>query len=491
MSSSQFDVEPVHQPRHQGRHRKPRRRAVIAGVSALAVGGAVAVGAAVATGASADQGQPSCDVATIRVAAAPEIAHAVAHVADGLDEQCAKYVVRPTEGRPSDADVWIPDSSSRTSSPAGSIASSPVVLAVPAALSSGLGPEPTYDRLPAGLRLTASHVETDAATQAGLVDLSGALQGDPSQRGVLTGLLRSLSERPGGAVLTAEAAAPATYTVVRPASGGTVMDYPFVALRASRATNALRSALTGPAGADTLARAGFGEATTARVLTKGTAEAALKTLRVLQRPTRTLALVDVSGSMASTVPHAHGATRIDLAREAIHTGLGLLPEGTVAGLWRFSDNLTPSTDYQQIAPLTELTAQTRGLIGAAVDRLQVDPHGGTGLYSSTLAAVRNVRASYDATRVNSVIVLSDGKDQDAQAHHISLATLLHALRAEADPSRPVQVIGIAYGPDSDTAAMRAITHATGGTLYTARDPRDLPVIFREAIGNRLCTGGTC
>jgi hypothetical protein len=53
----------------------------------------------------------------------------------------------------------------------------------------------------------------------------------------------------------------------------------------------------------------------------------------------------------------------------------------------------------------------------------------------------------------------------------------------------VVVISIAYGPNSDRAAMRAISAATGGILYTAKDPRDLPVIFREAIGQRLCASG--
>jgi hypothetical protein len=292
-------------------------------------------------------------------------------------------------------------------------------------------------------------------------------------------------------VLTTEVAAPASATVVRPASDGTVMDYPFIVLRSSKATDALLDALRGPVGRDALDQAGFDEQTTAQALTEDAADRALRALRLLQRPTRTLALVDVSGSMATPVPGAHAATRMDLAREAMRAGLGLLPDGTVAGLWRFSDNLTPSTDYQQVAPLTQLTARTRGLISTALDSLQVDPDGGTGLYSSTLAAVRAVRASYDDSRVNSVIVLSDGKDQDAEAHHISLATLLHDLRAEADAARPVRVIGIAYGPDSDTAAMRAVTEVTGGTLYIARDPRDLPVIFREAIGSRLCTAGPC
>ncbi len=470
----------------RARHRKPRRRTVLVGVSALAAAGTVVV-----AGAADSQGEDACEVDTVRVVATPEIAPVVARVAARLDRRCASYVVEATSEQGSGADVWIADSSVRLQRAAPSIASSPVVLAVPATAGLGLGPQPTYDRLPTGLRLTASHVDRDPATQAGLADLTGALQGGPAQRGVLTDLLRSLSTRPGGAVLTTEVAVPASATVVRPASGGTVMDYPFVALRPSKATDALLTALRGPLGREALDQAGFGSPTTARALTEDAAGQALQTLRVLQRPTRTLALVDVSGSMAKPVPGAHHATRMDLAREAIRAGLRLLPDGTVAGLWRFSDNLTPSTDYQQVTPLTELTPRTRGLVSAALDDLQVDPDGGTGLYSSTLGAVRAVRASYDASRVNSVIVLSDGKDQDAEAHHISLARLLHHLRAEADATRPVRVIGIAYGPDSDSTAMRAITEATGGTLYTARDPRDLPVIFREAIGSRLCAGRTC
>src|SRR3712207_9367208 len=39
-------------------------------------------------------------------------------------------------------------------------------------------------------------------------------------------------------------------------------------------------------------------------------------------------------------------TRMDLARQALAQGLGLLGPDTVAGLWRFSADLTPSTDYR-------------------------------------------------------------------------------------------------------------------------------------------------
>jgi hypothetical protein len=125
-----------------------------------------------------------------------------------------------------------------------------------------------------------------------------------------------------------------------------------------------------------------------------------------------------------------------------------------------------------------------------VDGLTAVPDGGTGLYSSILGAFRYARAGYDPRRVNSVVVLSDGRDEHAAAHRVGLRALLHAIDAEQDPRRPVAVIAIAYGPDADAAALRAITATSGGILYTSEDPRDLPVIFHEAIGHRLC-GGTC
>jgi hypothetical protein len=479
-------------------HRKPgHRRAVLAGTVASSIG--VVVVAAGLTTASAFRSDGACEVQKVEVVAAPEIAPVVTEVAASLENSCRHYSVRAatpdeTAEAPPAADVWISDSSMRTARDwprATSLASSPVVLAVPPSAAHGLGAAPTYDRVSSKFQITASDTATSAAVQAGLGDLVAALSGGPAQRGVLTSLLGSISDRPGGAVLTPEVAAPASYTVVRPLAGSTVMDYPFVAVQPSVEASDLLAALTGDEGRHALAAAGFAPTTTEHLLTEEAAVATSKTLEVLDRPIRTLGVIDVSGSMAEVVPGAGDATRIELARRSIRAGLRLLPEGTVAGLWRFSSNLTPSTDYEEVAPLTELTASTRALVGSAVARLEADPDGGTGLYSSTLAAVRRVRATFDPTRVNSVIVLSDGKDEYAAAHHISLKALLRALRSEADPATPVQVIGIAYGPDSDTGAMRKIAAVTGGTLYTARDPRDLPVIFREAVGSRICGSHLC
>jgi hypothetical protein len=190
--------------------------------------------------------------------------------------------------------------------------------------------------------------------------------------------------------------------------------------------------------------------------------------------------------MAATVPGSPGQTRISLARKAAEQGLRILPADTAAGLWRFSADVTSTTDYQELVGLAPLTDRARARLAAAVRKLSYVPGGGTGLYDTVLAAVRRVRQSYDPSRVNSIVVLTDGKDEADDNHRIALRTLLGALDIERRSSRPVKVISVAYGPESDAHALRLMSAASGGAFYDATDPRTLPTIFGNAIGRRLC-----
>ena len=108
--------------------------------------------------------------------------------------------------------------------------------------------------------------------------------------------------------------------------------------------------------------------------------------------------------------------------------------------------------------------------------------GGTGLYDTTLAAVRAARADYDPTAVTSVVIITDGKDEDEDT--IGLDALVQTLGAEVDPGRPVKVIGIALGPDADMDALEQIAAATGGAAYSAVDENDLQTVLFDALRKR-------
>ena len=67
---------------------------------------------------------------------------------------------------------------------------------------------------------------------------------------------------------------------------------------------------------------------------------------------------------------------------------------------------------------------------------------------------------------------------------MELGPLLATLRSEADPDRPVKVIGVALGPDAGLTALQQIADATGGAAYSAVDPADLHRVLFDALRQR-------
>ena len=208
-------------------------------------------------------------------------------------------------------------------------------------------------------------------------------------------------------------------------------------------------------------------------------------LSSLAKPSRLLAVVDVSTSMRAPVGDG---TRATLARDAAKSALALFPDNAAIGLWSFARQLDGDTDWVELVPTRTLAADAGGRPQRDVLSEQLDSipdrlaPGGTGLYDTTLAAVRAARANYDPLAVTSVVIITDGKDEDADT--IGLDALVQTLDAEVDPSRPVKVIGIALGPDADRGALEQIASTTGGAAYSAVDENDLQTVLFDALRQR-------
>jgi len=218
-------------------------------------------------------------------------------------------------------------------------------------------------------------------------------------------------------------------------------------------------------------------------------EKSIREVEVSNEPSRLLALMDISGSMQAGVPGAGGASRMTLAKQAASRGLSLYPPDSEIGLWVFSRDLTGTTDYREVVPVGPLGARSDGVTGEqrlaeALAATEAIPDGGTGLYDTTLQAVRTMQKGWDPRRVNAVLILSDGMNDDENS--ITLPDLLTTLKKEQDPRRPVPAISIAFGPDSDVDALTQISTATGGSTYLSQDPRDIGEIFLDAVGQRVC-----
>jgi hypothetical protein len=203
--------------------------------------------------------------------------------------------------------------------------------------------------------------------------------------------------------------------------------------------------------------------------------------------TRMLTLLDVSGSMAQ--PVGKGMTRMQATAQVAQGGLAMLPDQTDLGLWTFSTNLNGAQDYRTEVPIGPLSTRLgsgtrRQAILSALGRVRPKPTGNTGLYDSVLAAVRSLQKTYKPGYYNSLLVLTDGKNDDD--HGVSLNNLLRTLKREANPDRPVMVIFIGFGPDVDMAAMQKIAVQTNGEAYHALKPQDVQRILLQTIARRIC-----
>jgi hypothetical protein len=198
---------------------------------------------------------------------------------------------------------------------------------------------------------------------------------------------------------------------------------------------------------------------------------------------RVQVLLDVSGSMNEPVGNT-GLNRMQVTVQAAELGIGLMKPSTKLGLWLFSTNLEGDKDYRELLPMRTITemVQSGGL--EQLRGVQAIPNGSTGLYDSTLAAYQSARQNFEPGRINVVIVMTDGRNDDDNS--ISRETLLAELGKLQDPRRPILIVGIGIGPDIDVGELNAIAGATGGQAFTTPDPTQIGQIFYAALSKVLC-----
>ena len=115
------------------------------------------------------------------------------------------------------------------------------------------------------------------------------------------------------------------------------------------------------------------------------------------------------------------------------------------------------------------------------------PTNGTPLYTVSLAAHDAVKAAYDKTKINAVVLLTDGVNDDGDAGNDTkqLEDLISSLRSgtEGGGSTPVRVFTISYGADADKATLKRIAEATNAAPYDATNPKTIDQVLTAVISN--------
>jgi Ca-activated chloride channel family protein len=207
---------------------------------------------------------------------------------------------------------------------------------------------------------------------------------------------------------------------------------------------------------------------------------------VQRKSARVLMVMDVSGSMGDPGNDETGETKLDLAKSAAVQALDQFKDDDEVGLWVFSTELGPSGD----ATVLKLLEPQR--VGDVREQLKTEirdlrPQSGTPLYDVAGEAYDATLDGFDPARINAVVLLSDGRNDDGNTEddRDQLADLLDRLTAgsEGQSTRPVRIFPIAYGGDADLPTMRQMADATTGAAYDASDPTTINKVLNAVISN--------
>jgi Ca-activated chloride channel family protein len=201
----------------------------------------------------------------------------------------------------------------------------------------------------------------------------------------------------------------------------------------------------------------------------------------LRRRANILAVLDTSGSMAE--PADGNRSKLQVVQQAAIKATSLFSEDTKLGLWEFATKRTPTSDFKELVPVSPIGGTVGGLptrlaLGGALQRLQ--PKGATALYDTAYAAYLEAERHWEAGRINIVVLMTDGKNEDPNGG-LDLPRLLSQLKAEQKPDKPVQIVTIGFGPDADISALQAISRTTGGRTFTSHGADDIEKVFLAAL----------
>ncbi|MEV7964536.1 substrate-binding and VWA domain-containing protein [Sphaerisporangium sp. NPDC088356] len=397
------------------------------------------------------------------------------------------------------------------------------------------------DGLASKIRVLPLDPTLNAAGLSALLAGSGLLQASGAGEDQLVGVLRQLSENavnsPANMFATMAKQSsrvpigiaseqgiwafnaktkPGEIVALYPAEGTISLDYPVVVTAKDQATrDAAKSFATALSGADAnkiIRQYGFrtpdGKGGSAISQANGLNPATPRAIKVpeaasvtrlsqawsrLKLGGRLLALLDISGTMALPAVGAPG-DRMKLIGQTAIEGLKLFPDKTEIGTWIFSTNLNgKGVDYREAVPVGPIGAKINGVtrrdvIGQSLNQIKAKATGDTGLNDTLAAAYDKMKAEYEADKINTILVFTDGVGNDDPEGGISNAEILKKLRSEFDETQPISVIIVALGANDAAGRrqMQSIAKATHGQAFFPNNALEIRKVFLEGISRRLC-----
>lgn len=201
---------------------------------------------------------------------------------------------------------------------------------------------------------------------------------------------------------------------------------------------------------------------------------------------RVMLVLDVSGSMGDPADPAEpdGPTKLDLAKQAVTSGLGNFKAEDLVGLRTFTTNDDGKPIVTDLSPVAPIGPNREALINQVNSLI---PLRGTPLYDVTQESYDAMLATYDPSLINAVIVLTDGMNDDGTASddQQQFDALLADVKANSngENSKPVRIFTVAYGSGADPKELRQIAETSNATAYQASDATTINQVFAAVVSN--------
>ena len=198
------------------------------------------------------------------------------------------------------------------------------------------------------------------------------------------------------------------------------------------------------------------------------------TWKDLRKKARVMIVMDVSGSMEET-DAGGGRSRLAAASQAARASLAEFGPTDEVGLAIFTTGIPQ--DYQVLVPVGPIS-ETKAEIEA---KLALAPQNGTPLYAAISRAQSDAEATLDPTRINAVVLLTDGEDTDSA---ITLEQLIEQIRTTRENRfTNVKVFTIGYGDGARMDVLTEISESTGARAYDATRAADIDTVLPLVMSN--------
>jgi Ca-activated chloride channel family protein len=197
----------------------------------------------------------------------------------------------------------------------------------------------------------------------------------------------------------------------------------------------------------------------------------------IRKPARVLMVVDVGKSMADRAPDS-SRTKLEIAKDASSSALEGFASTDDVGLWSFSSASNGDPPYHEVVSLGPISQQ-KAQLKHEIEGLQPEAQHKS-LYATVEAAVASMRLRYDSARINAVVVLTDGGNDDPANNDLN--GLLRNLRAQPD-EKFVRVFTVGFGSKADLITLESIAVNARGGAYSDKDKRAMDKILIAVISN--------